>query len=235
MNEEEKRVSWGPSPWWIIIYGVLGLSITALASLLLFVSATTWPSDISVSMAMTSSALLPALILFVIGLLLLWKVYDMQLNRRPYLILTRAGIEWCPARSKGQFYAWKDVGVFKLIHGGKGLWPHYSARAYNSKNHRVLNEDLNTTTASRFNSDISFAIYQLDCGYFKADQQKVVDELNKWRDKFHSDEEGEQPITPFEVRTMKAKHETKVSAFNHMAWGLGILLVLLFIISLMSH
>lgn len=176
MSEVKEVKLYGPSRWWTFIYGVLGFSFIVLAVLIVITN------------VMSAFNALP---LAFFGLPLLWFTYDRQINKRPQLILTVEGIEWQSSSKKSKFYTWEDVGAFKLFKGISMPLPNYGAGACKSENPRILNDGSNTSELSFAHIDIYFPIYNLDIGFYKADQQKIVDEINDWRERYGSGRECE--------------------------------------------
>lgn len=101
MNEEEEIKIYGPSPFDKLMDVVLGVPLGGVAIFLFWDNA--------------SSLFIRAFIMLAISILLLWDLYQSLFHTIPQLILTPEGIEYRLFKKTSKFYAWKDVGVFKLL------------------------------------------------------------------------------------------------------------------------
>ena len=203
MKEEEEIKVYGPSHFYTVIFGALGLYLTGSAPALIINAVT----------EMALGELFAAGSVLMLGVLFLWAFYDRKVRKNPQLTLTTEGIEYQNVKGR-EFYSWNEVGKFKL-----GVTFVYIgvAKATYYRNNKLHESDIKPLSASQEQKDISFLISSLDHGLSFFNEQPLVDEINSWREKYGAPENNAFEPSASQIRAIKkVRREQRVSATKTM-------------------
>lgn len=228
MSEEEEIKVYGPSGRKTIQHLVIGCGLILLAIVIMVTS-----------IIRSSGGPIPINIIYFIlgaiafGAIMLMQPYYFIFKNMPQLELSPEGMKLKnPIRSR--FYAWKDVGIFAVrVHHLRSNTRRYLC-AYTDINHDLLVTYDEGTSASLVDADIIIDLSILTAGQSSETANGLVTEVNRWREKYGAPENNALDLNPSQIRAIKAKQETKISANKHIKFTVFILLTILFIAAQMS-
>lgn len=126
------------------------------------------------------------------------------LNNRPRIEISPRGISH-HSYFKTKTHRWAKVGVFASLYTSSKHGTTRYVCAYTDKNHDVLHDNLSTTKVTLSDADITFNISSLTVGNSASEAEKLVIEINSYRDKYGSPDDDTWHIQEEEKENIRAK------------------------------